>query len=86
MTFTRVLRAVLAALLIIGLGAYVTPAYATHSSESHADSVFLDASVLGGDLSTVAGIDGAHADYFDGHTGAPASSTTRPSTSPRSAC
>lgn len=43
-------------------------AHAAHGSESHADSQFLQGTLLPLDLSTVLGIDGASAEYLDGHT------------------
>jgi hypothetical protein len=56
--------AVSAALLPVTAG----PAHADHSSESHSTAQFLDGSLLPIDLSSVVGIAGASADYFDGHT------------------
>ncbi|MEX0429736.1 Ig-like domain-containing protein, partial [Nocardioides sp. DS6] len=53
------------ALVTLGLS---PAAYAEVGDDSHADATFLDATLLTGDLSTVAGIDGAHADYVDGTT------------------
>ncbi|MER7798386.1 Ig-like domain-containing protein [Microbacterium sp. NPDC096154] len=68
----------LAAASLAALGVYApTPALAVVGEESHADAVFLDGALLGGDLDSVAGIEGAHADYVDATEG-PASDVDDP--------
>jgi len=63
------IRAGVAGALIVGAGVLtIAPAQAAVGSESRSSAQFLDATLLGGDLSSVAGIDGAQAQYVDGTT------------------
>ncbi|WP_203335633.1 Ig-like domain-containing protein [Nocardioides limicola] len=69
MSIRRVVSVAVATLLVTGSASVATsPAYADHSSEAHSDSRFISGSLLTGDLSPVVGIDGAEANYFDGHS------------------
>jgi hypothetical protein len=66
--------AALAITALVGLDLHAPRdgAAAVTGEESHSDAVFLDASLLTGDLGAVAGIGGARADYVDGASADPA--------------